>query len=92
MWTDLLGLKQVSIYDNFFALGGHSLQAIRVVARIRDAFQIDLPLQAVFEAPTIADMAMSIVQQRAVQAMPDELADLLAEVEESSEAMDPAGQ
>jgi hypothetical protein len=81
MWADLLGLEQVSIYENFFALGGHSLLAIRVMARIRDTFQIDLPLPAIFEAPTIADMAISIVQQQAVQVMPDALADLLAEVE-----------
>jgi phthiocerol/phenolphthiocerol synthesis type-I polyketide synthase E len=56
------------------------------MARIRNAFQIDLLLRAVFEAPTIAAMAVSIVQQQAVQARPDALTDLLAKVEELSEA------
>jgi hypothetical protein len=86
MWAHLLGLEQMSIDENFFALGGHSLLAIRAMAHIRDAFQIDLPLRAIFEAPTIAAMAGAIVQQQAVQARPDALADLLAQVEELSEA------
>jgi acyl-coenzyme A synthetase/AMP-(fatty) acid ligase/acyl carrier protein len=86
IWAELLGVERVGIDENFFALGGHSLLAIRVMARIRDAFQIDLPLPAIFEAPTIAAMAVAIVQQQAVQARPDVLADLLAQVEELSEA------
>jgi hypothetical protein len=46
--------------ESFFAIGGHSLLAARVVARIRTAFSIDLPLRAVFEAPTIAAIGSHI--------------------------------
>ncbi|PSB19673.1 non-ribosomal peptide synthetase [Phormidesmis priestleyi ULC007] len=60
LWTQLLGRKQVSIHDNFFELGGHSLLATQLVSRIRDRFQIELPLRSVFETPTIAELAQKI--------------------------------
>lgn len=60
IWTQILGRKQVSIYDNFFELGGHSLLATQLVSRIRDRFQIELPLRSIFETPTIAELAKNI--------------------------------
>jgi len=54
LWAEVLRLEQVGIYDNFFALGGDSLQATRLVARVRVAFQIELPLTTIFRSPTIA--------------------------------------
>jgi len=60
IWTQILGRKQVSIDDNFFELGGHSLLATQLVSRIRDRFQLELPLRSVFETPTIAELAKNI--------------------------------
>ncbi|HFQ92418.1 MAG TPA: non-ribosomal peptide synthetase, partial [Anaerolineae bacterium] len=60
LWAQVLGVDRVGIYDNFFALGGHSLKATQLVSRIRETFQCDLPLRRLFEKPTIADTAVFI--------------------------------
>ncbi len=60
IWGDVLKRKNVDIYANFFELGGHSLLATQVVSRIREAFRIDLPLNSLFESPTIAALAAII--------------------------------
>jgi amino acid adenylation domain-containing protein len=57
IWKDLLRLKQVNIHENFFELGGHSLLATQMTSRVRDALGLELPLQSVFTAPTIAQLA-----------------------------------
>jgi amino acid adenylation domain-containing protein len=56
----LVDLDQVGIEDNFFALGGHSLMAAELIAKLRARFGVDLPLQAVFEAPTIAQLSLEL--------------------------------
>ena len=57
LWSELLGVNRVGIHDNFFALGGHSLLATQLTSRVRDEFGVELPLQRLFEAPTIAQLA-----------------------------------
>jgi amino acid adenylation domain-containing protein len=64
IWQDALGVAQVGVHDNFFALRGHSLLAVQVIARISDQFALELPLQALFETPTIAGLARSIAALR----------------------------
>jgi amino acid adenylation domain-containing protein len=61
IWSDILGLEQVGIEDNFFDLGGHSLLVIQVALRSRQAFGVDIPLQALFESPTISSFSELIL-------------------------------
>ncbi|HEY0735976.1 MAG TPA: condensation domain-containing protein, partial [Herpetosiphonaceae bacterium] len=65
IWQAVLGVKQIGIHDNFFELGGHSLLATQLVARVRDALQVDVPLRDVFAVPTVTEMAALIETIRA---------------------------
>lgn len=62
IWSDVLALEQIGIHDNFFELGGHSLIAIQVIARVRAAFQVDLPVHILFLEPTVAQFARKVVE------------------------------
>jgi len=57
IWRDVLGEQTIDIHRNFFSMGGHSLLATQVISRIREVFRVELPLRAIFEAPTIAGVA-----------------------------------
>ncbi|KAA3617203.1 MAG: amino acid adenylation domain-containing protein [Calditrichaeota bacterium] len=60
LWGDILKVSRVGINDNFFDLGGHSLLATQLISRIRDAFDVELPLKALFDDPTIANLTTQI--------------------------------
>lgn len=81
IWADVLGVERIGADDNFFELGGHSLMATRVLARLRDAFAIDLPLRVLFEALTVAEVADAVTEaiEADIASLSDaEIAELLA--------------
>jgi acyl carrier protein len=85
IWSEILRVERVGIYDNFFDLGGHSLLATQIIARVRGAFQVDLPLRALFEKPTLGELATVLAGQKAVELDGEEFASTLAELESLSE-------
>ena len=60
IWSEVLGIEEIGAHDNFFELGGHSLLVNQITARIRDIFGVELSLRVVFDAATIAELALVV--------------------------------
>ena len=86
IWADSLCLERVGIRDTFFELGGHYLAATRIISQVLKTFQIELPLQSLFAAPTVAEMAAVIAEHRGKTLATTDLAQVLAELESLSNA------
>ncbi|MFJ7209114.1 amino acid adenylation domain-containing protein [Streptomyces sp. NPDC098789] len=78
---ELLGLPAVGVHDDLFDLGLHSLLAARFAARVRETCRVEVPLRVFYEAPTVAELALRVVQLQAEESDPEELLRLLAELE-----------
>jgi acyl carrier protein len=85
LWREVLSLDEVGMNDNFFDLGGHSLAASRVISRVIQTFQLELPVKALFDAPTVAEMAAVITEHQGKQLGEAELELMLGELELMSE-------
>lgn len=85
IWCMVLQRPEVGLDDNFFELGGHSLLATQIIARLRTAFNVPVPLRAIFEGPTVAGLAEVLKQHSAGAAEQEDIAKILSEVEGLSE-------
>ena len=81
IWSAVLAVDRVGIHDNFFDLGGHSLTASRVISRVIQTFQLELPIKALFDAPTVAEMAAVIEAHQGKKVGEADLERMLAELE-----------
>jgi acyl carrier protein len=82
IWGEVLQSKQVGIHDDFFDLGGHSLLATQVISRISDALEVALPLESLFENPTVAALAGQVALKKAAS---ERTVEIIAQVESLSE-------
>jgi len=85
IWREILVAEYIRIDDNFFGLGGSSLQVIQVISRIRRIFDVSMPVDKFFDNPTIKEMALLITQMQVEQAGEDALGQIISEV--SNEAL-----
>jgi amino acid adenylation domain-containing protein len=85
IWAQILKLDKIGVHDNFFDLGGHSLLATQIVLRIRETFEIELPLRRLFEKPTIAELAELITEERCRKMDSADMSGILTELEAMSD-------
>ncbi len=87
IWQKLLGISKIGIYDDFFDLGGNSLMGTQLISELRSAFQVELPLRALFEDPTISGVARIIESEKAKtsEISADEISQMLDQLENLSE-------
>jgi amino acid adenylation domain-containing protein len=81
LWADLLGRTDIGRDDNFFDLGGHSLLAMQLLARLEKATGVEVPLRALFDAPTVATLAGKVAEARAASLEGENLDELLSQLE-----------
>ena len=70
IWQNILKVEKISVLDSFFEIGGHSLIATQLISRVRNAFDVELPLRDFFEKPTITELALIIEQESLRQNLP----------------------
>ncbi|NJM67005.1 MAG: amino acid adenylation domain-containing protein [Acaryochloris sp. RU_4_1] len=84
VWKQVLGLQKIGVRDNFFELGGHSLLATRVISQLRQDFQVELPLRALFESPTVEGLVNELTQMWGDRQTVEQVAEVLKSMESLS--------
>jgi acyl carrier protein len=85
IWAETIGIERVGIHDNFFELGGHSLLATQVISRIRDEFEVELPVRLMFEGMSVEETAEAIVSREAEAGQSEKIARAMKAVDEMGE-------
>jgi amino acid adenylation domain-containing protein len=81
IWSEVLERDDVGVHDDFFDIGGQSLRATQVAAKLRSALDVEIPVRTLFEAPTVAGLAVEVVRELAAEAGDEDLEALLGEVD-----------
>jgi NAD(P)-dependent dehydrogenase (short-subunit alcohol dehydrogenase family)/acyl carrier protein len=84
IWQNLLGIEKMGIHDNFFELGGHSLLATRLMMQLRDTFEIELPLQSLFEFPTVETLSHTLLANETQPGKTEKIARVIKRLKETS--------
>ena len=92
IWAEVLGVERVGVMDNFFDLGGHSLSAVRLISRVCEKFEADIPIPPLFENPTVAALAQVVkTAQQSGTVHPVGPVDLEAEIALDDDILPPEG-
>ena len=85
LWAEVLKVDRVGIHDNFFEIGGHSLLATQLVSRVRSTLRVEIPLQALFRAPSVEAFAAILLQDATRKAKVEKTAQLIAKIKHLSD-------
>jgi acyl carrier protein len=80
IWAEVLKVDRIGVDDNFFDLGGHSLLATQVISRVREQSRIEIPVRALFETPTVAGLAATLLLRCPREMDQQNFADLISKV------------
>lgn len=85
IWTETLGIEQLSIHDSFFDLGGNSILATLLISRLREAFQVEIAIRTLFEAPTVSSLVEALLGDPSKRGKIETSAELLTELAQLSD-------
>ncbi|HEY6349974.1 MAG TPA: amino acid adenylation domain-containing protein [Candidatus Angelobacter sp.] len=80
IFAELLEIDRVGILDNFFDVGGHSLLAIQLASRLREVFQVEVPLRTIFDAPTVPGVAAALLVEEDERTRVERTAELMVKL------------
>jgi amino acid adenylation domain-containing protein len=84
IWSEVLNVEQVGLYDNFFVLGGDSLLGTKLISSVHKVFQVKLPLKSLFDTPTLIEMSQAIIKHQAKPGLTEKIAQTLQRIKNMS--------